>query len=206
MKFPNKKSKNFKDFLNLYKIEATKMFNEDHVEKLKKITNMLSKAYNSKKTIFVCGNGGSAAIAEHFVCDHQKLLDTTKKYKPRVTSLSSNLPLITALANDVSYSKIFSEQLRYNFLPGDILFVISASGNSPNIIEALKFANKNQISTISFTGFNGGKAKKISNINIHCKSFNYGIVEMMHHNYMNIVAQYLRQKVLSTSELKKTFF
>ena len=206
MKFPIKKSKNFEEFLNLYKIEATRMFNEDHVEKLKKITNILDKAYNSKKTIFVCGNGGSAAIAEHFVCDHQKLLDTTNKYKPRVISLSSNLPLITALANDMSYSKIFSEQLRYNFLPGDILFVISASGNSPNIIEALKFANKNQISTISFTGFNGGKAKKISNINIHCKSFNYGIVEMMHHNYMNIVAQYLRQKVLSTSKIKKTFF
>ena len=106
----------------------------------------------------------------------------------------------------MSYSKIFSEQLRYNFLPGDILFVISASGNSPNIIEALKFANKNQISTISFTGFNGGKAKKISNINIHCKSFNYGIVEMMHHNYMNIIAQYLRQKVLSTPKVKKIFF
>ena len=84
--------------------------------------------------------------------DHQKILNTTKKYKPRVISLSSNLPLITALANGMDYSK------------------------------------------------------KISNINMHCKSFNYGIVEMMHHNYMNIVAQYLRQKILSTSKIKKTFF
>jgi phosphoheptose isomerase len=116
------------------------------------------------------------------------------------------LPLITAIANDVDYSSVFSDQLKYNFESGDILFVISASGNSPNILEALKFAKKNKIFTISFTGFNGGKAKKLSDINLHCRSFNYGIVEMMHHNFMNIIAQYLRQKVLSKKEIKKVFF
>lgn len=206
MKFPNKKSKNFKEFLEAYKKEANRLINENHQTELEKISKILFKFYNSKKTLFVCGNGGSASIAEHFVCDHQKLLASTKRFKPKVISLSSNLPLITAIANDVDYSSVFSDQLKYNFESGDILFVISASGNSPNILEALKFAKKNKIFTISFTGFNGGKAKKLSDINLHCRSFNYGIVEMMHHNFMNIIAQYLRQKVLSKKEIKKVFF
>ena len=206
MKFPNKKFKNFSAFLGAYKDEASRMFDENHVIKLEKIANVLSKTYRSQKTLFVCGNGGSASIAEHFVCDHQKLLATTKKFLPKVISLSSNLPLITAIANDTDYSNIFSDQLRYNYKPGDMLFVISASGNSPNIVNALKFAKQKKLFSISFTGFSGGKAKKLSNINIHCKSYNYGIVEMMHHNYMNIVAQYLRQKVLSKSDIKKIYF
>ena len=206
MKFPIKKSYNFKHFYNLYKGEAIRMFSEDHTKNLRKIAKILERAYNTNSTIFVCGNGGSAAIAEHFVCDHQKLLETTKKYRPKVISLSSNLPLISAISNDYDYSKIFSEQLKYNFSKGDILFIISASGNSKNIIEVLKFAKKQKLKTISFTGFSGGKAKNISEINIHCKSYNYGIVEMMHHNYMNIIAQYLRQKVLTEPQIKKLFF
>ena len=206
MKFPNKKFKNFYEFIGAYKNEALRMFDENHVNKLVKISNLLSKTYRSQKTLFVCGNGGSASIAEHFVCDHQKLLATTNKFLPKVISLSSNLALITAIANDSDYSNIFSDQLRYNYKPGDMLFVISASGNSPNIVNALKFAKQKKLFSISFTGFSGGKAKKLSNINIHCKSFNYGIVEMMHHNYMNIIAQYLRQKVLSKSEIKKIYF
>ena len=206
MKFPNKKFKNFYEFLGAYKDEASRMFNENHTIKLEKIANVLAKTYMSQKTLFVCGNGGSAAIAEHFVCDHQKLLATTKKFLPKVISLSSNLPLITAIANDTDYSNIFSDQLKYNYKPGDMLFVISASGNSPNIVNALKFAKKKKLYSISLTGFSGGKAKKLSDINIHCKSFNYGIVEMMHHNYMNIIAQYLRQKVLSKSQIEKIYF
>tara|TARA_B100000131_G_C18011273_1_gene570600 strand:- start:166 stop:786 length:621 start_codon:yes stop_codon:yes gene_type:complete len=206
MKFPNKKFKNLREFLIAYKSEASKMFNENHVKKLEKIANILSKIYKSQKTLYVCGNGGSASIAEHFVCDHQKLLATTKKFLPKVISLSSNLPLITAIANDTDYSNIFSDQLKYNYRPGDMIFLISASGNSPNIVKALKFAKQKKIFSISFTGFDGGKAKELSNINIHCKSYNYGIVEMMHHNYMNIIAQYLRQKVLSKSDIKKIYF
>ena len=92
MKFPNKKFKNLREFLIAYKSEASKMFNENHVKKLEKIANILSKIYKSQKTLYVCGNGGSASIAEHFVCDHQKLLATTKKFLPKVISLSSNLP------------------------------------------------------------------------------------------------------------------
>lgn len=206
MKFPNKKFKNFYEFIGAYKDEALRMFDENHINKLVKISNLLSKTYRSQKTLFVCGNGGSAAIAEHFACDHQKSLAATKKFLPKVISLSSNLALITAIANDSDYSNIFSDQLRYNYKPGDMLFVISASGNSPNIVNALKFAKQKKLFSISFTGFSGGEAKKLSNINIHCKSFNYGIVEMMHHNYMNIIAQYLRQKVLSKSEIKKIYF
>ena len=206
MKFPNKKFKNFNEFLNAYKSEALKIFNENHTSKLEKIANILSKAYKSQKTLYVFGNGGSAAIAEHFVCDHQKLLATTKKFLPKVISLSSNLPLITAIANDSNYSKVFLDQLKYNYKSGDMIFVISASGNSPNVVNALKFARQKKIFSFSFTGFDGGKAKRLSNINIHCKSYNYGIVEMMHHNYMNIIAQYLRQKVLSKSDIKKIYF
>ena len=167
MKFPNKKFKNLREFLIAYKSEASKMFNENHVKKLEKIANILSKIYKSQKTLYVCGNGGSASIAEHFVCDHQKLLATTKKFLPKVISLSSNLPLITAIANDTDYSNIFSDQLRYNYKPGDMLFVISASGNSPNIVNALKVGNEIGMKTFAILGYTGGDCKKLAQHPIH---------------------------------------
>ena len=201
-----KKYRILKNYCDDYFNELNTCVNEQAQKDLKKITDFLLIKYKKKKNIFVCGNGGSAAIANHFECDHKKILSETKKINPRIISLCSNNPLITAIANDFSYNQVFKKQLQYLSNNDDVLITISSSGNSNNIIEAIKFAKKKSIKVISFTGFNGGRSKVICDMNLHVNSHNYGIIENLHHAYMNIISQYIKLNILNNSEIKKYKF
>ena len=167
-KFPNIKYYKSNFYYNDYLKEHYKTFENLSTTNLNRIINIINKKYLLGKKIFVCGNGGSAALANHFACDHQKILSSIKKIKPRLLSLCSNIPLITAISNDKKYDDVFSDQIIAQGSKGDILICISSSGNSKNIIKAIKSAKKIGIYSISFTGFDGGYAKKNSNINLHC--------------------------------------
>lgn len=147
-----------------------------------------------RASIFVCGNGGSASIAEHFSCDHSKGVRTdTASLRPNVVSLASNMAVITAIGNDLGYDKIFSKQLEFsNGGAGDILIAVSSSGNSPNIIRAIEQANELQMVTIALVGFDGGVAGQMANVTVHVNSDNYGIVEDCHQIIMHSWAQALR--------------
>ena len=207
MKFPNKKYINVINFKNDYFKTLSSTFDSINELNLKKIINLLEKNYKKRGIkILVCGNGGSAAISNHFACDHQKIIYETGKIKHFIISLSSNNSLITAISNDNDYSMVFSDQIKQIGSKGDILIVISSSGKSKNIINAIKVAKKLSIKTISFTGFTGGTTKKISDLNIHINSNNYGIIESMHHNLMNLISQYIKHKVISKNKIKKTIF
>lgn len=207
MKFPNKKYKNINSFFKDYFTNLNSSLDKINFSNLEKIINLLGKKYkNGKNKIFVCGNGGSAALSDHFACDHQKILFETKKFRPFVISLVSNHALGTAISNDVNYKSIFSEQLKQMATKDDILIVISSSGRSKNIIEAVKWANKNKMISISFTGFDGGLVKKISKINLHINSNNYGIIEANHQSLINIISQFLKLKNLSLKTIKKIKF
>ena len=173
---------------------------------LRNIIKIITSNYKKKKKIFVCGNGGSAAIANHFECDHKKILSETNKINPRIISLCSNNPLITAISNDISYNEVFKKQLEYLADKQDVLITISSSGNSENIIKAIKYAKSKKIKTLSFTGFDGGRAKKLSDYNIHVDSLNYGVVENLHHACMNIISQFIRNNVSNLFEIKKYKF
>ena len=201
-----KKYKILKNYFDNYLNELNTCVNEQTQRDLKKITNFLLIKYKKKKNIFVCGNGGSAAIANHFECDHKKILSETKKINPRIISLCSNNPLITAIANDFSYDQVFKKQLQYLSNNDDVLITISSSGNSQNIIEAIKFAKKKSIKVISFTGFNGGRSKVTCDMNLHVNSNNYGIIENLHHAYMNIISQYIKLNILNNSQIKNFKF
>ena len=207
MKFPNKKYINLKHYFDDYYNELNLSMSSVNINNLKKVINLLRKIYKSgKNKVFVCGNGGSAALAEHFACDHQKILFETKKFRPSVYSLVSNSAIGTAISNDVKYEAIFSEQLKYQSSKGDILIVISSSGKSKNIVEAVKWANKNKLISISMTGFDGGTVKRISRHNLHVSSKNYGIIEANHQSLMNIISQYLKMKELELRSIKKVNF
>jgi len=207
MKFPNKKYKKIENFFEDYFLNLNLSLKSINFHNLKKILLLLNKSYiKGKNKIFVCGNGGSAALANHFACDHQKILFETKNFKPFIISLVANNALGTAIANDISYSSIFSEQLNQMAKPNDILIVISSSGNSKNIIKAIKWANNNKMISISFTGFNGGVAKQISKYNLHISSNNYGIVEANHQSIINILSQYIKMNVLKENQIKKIKF
>tara|TARA_B100000989_G_scaffold151871_1_gene113332 strand:+ start:14435 stop:15058 length:624 start_codon:yes stop_codon:yes gene_type:complete len=207
MKFPKKKYSNIKTFSNDYFNNLTKSTKLIDLNNLDKICRIIEKSYrNKKRKVFVCGNGGSAALANHYACDHQKILYETKKIEPKILSLCTNIPLISAISNDNGYENTFVDQLKYNSNPLDILIIISSSGNSKNIVNALKWANKGKLTTISFTGFDGGASKKISNYNIHVPIFNYGIVEATHHSIINIISQYIKNRLLTKNQIIKNIF
>ena len=194
--FPNAKNLDLTSFISGYIDEMQKGYESIDVAKLEKVVNVLDSAIKRNATIYTCGNGGSASIAEHFVCDFLKGASADTSVQPIVHSLSSNNSTITAVANDISYDDIFSYQLKRYAKEGDILLCVSSSGNSRNIIKALSTAKSKNIKTISLVGFVGGGAKDISDDCIHIPIKNYGIVEDVHHSLMHMLAQYIRLKNL----------
>lgn len=178
---------NYREMLN----EALATVDTDWLEMMK---NELFRIYDRNNKLFVCGNGGSATISEHFSCDHSKGICFDTRIKPFVISLSSNVSLTTAIANDIGYEEVFSKQIEWFGTWNDGLLVISSSGNSPNIVNALKAANKNNISTMAMVGFDGGQAKELASVCVHVKSNNYGIVEDCHQILMHSLAQSIRKK------------
>jgi D-sedoheptulose 7-phosphate isomerase len=164
---------------------------------LKRAGELLESVIAAKGTVYACGNGGSAAIANHLTCDCLKGIRTATALKPRVISLSATVELITAIANDFSYEEIFSFQLSSLAEPGDLLIAISSSGNSPNIAGALTWAKANGVKTIAMTGFDGGAAAKLADVSLHVNAENYGVVEDVHQSLMHLLAQYVRHKNLT---------
>ena len=160
-------------------------------ENLDKAAKQILSTIKKNNNIFVCGNGGSAAIANHYVVDFLKFFKESSHYKPKITSFTNSIETITAISNDLSYDKIFSYQAENLCNKNDLIIIISSSGNSKNIVELLKFTKRKNIKTIGFSGFKGGYLKKNSNISIHINAENYGISEDSHHILMHALLQYL---------------
>jgi D-sedoheptulose 7-phosphate isomerase len=118
-------------------------------------------ARDSGRTIFLCGNGGSAATASHFANDLGKGGHNFSEKRFRVIALTDNVPWMTALANDVSYESVFVEQLKNFAQPGDVLFALSGSGNSPNVLRAVEYANSIGCLTLGVSAFGGGKLAQL---------------------------------------------
>ena len=183
--------KNFKNFLESYLSELVDSIKLSKIKQIEKASTKILQTVKKKGTIFVCGNGGSAAISNHYVCDYLKFLRQHTKLKPKVISLSSNLETITAISNDFSYDQIFKYQAESLFEKNDLVIVVSSSGNSKNVKELVKYSKKKGVKIIGFSGFKGGYLKKHSDISIHIPADNYGISEDSHHILMHIILQYL---------------
>ena len=205
MNFPKKKYIKIEDYFFDYLNVSNEVLKKIDMKILIKIANLLENKIKSNKNIFICGNGGSAAIANHYVADYLKLLRTNTKHKPKFISLVSNLELITAISNDINYDKIFSFQIESLANNKDLLIMISSSGNSKNLINALKIAKSKNMKIISFVGFNGGLIHKRSDLSLLSEVNNYGISEDIAHILMHIIIQFLRQKNL-VKDLKKVKF
>lgn len=167
---------------------------------------ILVAAYRRGAFVFACGNGGSAAIANHLQCDHLKGIRTATDLAPRVVSLSSNVELLTAIANDVAYDDVFAYQLESQAGPGDVLIAISSSGRSANIVRALSWAREHDVRTIALTGFDGGDARALAEVAIHVDGTNYGIVEDLHQTIMHALAQYIRQSRMTAASITASVF
>lgn len=194
MKKKNIPAKKF--FLN-YVNNLSNILKKEHFNELEKITIHLEKVIKNNKYIFVCGNGGSASIANHFLCDFNKgiKISSKKNLLPKVVSLTNSIELLTAISNDLGYDQIFEQQLENFSKKGDTLVVISCSGKSKNILKAIKFAIKRKLDIISLVGFNKNRfIKQSSKYYINLNTKNYGITEDLFQSIMHMISQYLRHK------------
>jgi D-sedoheptulose 7-phosphate isomerase/D-glycero-D-manno-heptose 1,7-bisphosphate phosphatase len=167
---------------------------------VRRAAEVLLRTYTDGREVFVCGNGGSAAIADHLECDHVKGVSTGTELSPHVRSLAANVSLLTAIANDFAYDEVFAFPLVRLSRAGDVLLTISSSGNSPNIIKAIECALARGLATIALTGFDGGAARQLAEISIHVDVANYGVVEDIHQGIIHVLAQYLRQSRIDPAD------
>ena len=174
-------------------VQLLQHLDQDAVGQL--ISHFLETREKGKK-IFFCGNGGSAATASHFANDIA--IGTRSLDKPfRAISLTDNVAILTAIANDDGYDYIFVQQLQNLMEPGDIVVAISASGNSANVVRALEHAKQQGNLTIALTGFSGGRIKEVADFSIHIKTTpgEYGPVEDMHMILDHLIGSYLMRAI-----------
>ena len=149
-------------------------------ESLQSIEHSLWETYERDGAIIICGNGGSAATASHFACDLSKWTICEDRPRVRAIALTDNIPVMLAWANDTHYERVFVEQLMNVYRTGDTLVAISGSGNSPNVLRAVEWANEQGINTISLTGFGGGQLAKITHAGVVVPSHFMPEVEDVH--------------------------
>ena len=202
-KFPSQKYSTAGAFVADYASAMAKALNSVRHGEIDRAVTALKRAIQADRLIFTCGNGGSAAIANHLTCDCSKGIASNTTLRPRVVSLSATVELITAIANDMAYPEVFAYQLKNAARPGDVLITISSSGDSENIIRALDWAGENGMTTIAMSGFSGGRSAQMADISLHVAAENYGVVEDVHQSLMHILAQYVRMSELP-SELVQT--
>ncbi len=169
------------------------------LESLDSIVNTIHKTYLNRKQIFIIGNGGSASTASHMMNDLNKGTLGHNGDAPwprfRAIALTDNISLITAWANDADYKLIYSEPLRNLAEPGDLLIAISASGNSPNIVQAVSTAKELGVTVIGLSGFGGGKLLEMADACFVVPSKEYGPVEDIHMILDHIITGYLFDKL-----------
>jgi D-sedoheptulose 7-phosphate isomerase len=159
------------------------------------IVGVMMQAYESSRRIYLFGNGGSAALASHFACDLGKGAANGSGKRFRALALTDNIPMMTAWANDTNYEDVFAEQL-VNFVDdGDVVFAISGSGRSPNVLKALKVAREANAFTIGLTGFRGGLMKDLCDLCLVVPSDNMQIIEDLHLSVTHAVYTALRAKI-----------
>ena len=161
-----------------------------HPAQIAEVVEIVRQARDSGNRIYAVGNGGSASNASHFVNDMGKGASVGREKRFKVIPLADNVEWMTALSNDLCYEDVFVEQLRNFAEPGDVLIAISGSGNSENVLRAVRYANEVGCLTVGLTGFGGGKLKDLAQRSIVVDSDHMGQVEDMHLILLHIVCYY----------------
>lgn len=154
----------------------------------------LFRAYRNNKQVFVLGNGGSSSTASHMAADLAKNTIGPNMKRFRIVSLNDNAAIMTALANDIGYESVFSEQLTNLVQAGDVLIVVSASGNSPNVLKAMSYARSRSAEVVGLLGFDGGTAAELADIALVVPSDHYGVVEDVHLVINHILVDYFKTR------------
>jgi D-sedoheptulose 7-phosphate isomerase len=196
-----------KEYLANYTAELERCMKGFDEKEFQKIIDILAEAYKKDKQVFIAGNGGSAGSANHFVCDFGKnavdfksggepspsgLGGVSGKRRFRIISVSDNIEKFSALANDISFEETFSFQLGNLMNEGDVLIIISASGNSPNVVKACEFAKTKNARVIVLAGFKGGKIKAFADAAIVADLNSYEQIEDIHLIVLHMIVYYFK--------------
>ena len=181
------------EYARTYLAEAKATLQEAYLlDAVRRIAPILLRARTEGRTVFFFGNGGSASTASHFVVDISKVATRGEGRRIRCVGLSDNIPSMTAWANDADYSRIFSEQLKGLAGAGDVAVAISGSGNSPNVLEAVRAARTLGVTTIGLTGMGGGKLKDLVDVALVVPSNSMQHTEDVHVIVLHLLTAYLR--------------
>ena len=153
--------------------------------------DVVRAAFEEGRQIITCGNGGSAYAASHFITDWNKMINLATNRKFRGISLCDNLGMVTAFANDLSYDEVFAGQLKAIMAPGDLVVAISGSGNSPNVVKAVEYANANGATTLAVVGYDGGRLRQIARQTVWVPSFDMQLCEDAHLMFGHMVMKAL---------------
>jgi D-sedoheptulose 7-phosphate isomerase len=164
-------------------------------DRLVALGETLYRAYRTDKQVFTAGNGGSASTASHMAADLAKNTIGPNMPRFRVISLNDNVAMMTALANDLGYDSVFSEQLTNLIRAGDILIVVSASGHSPNILRAIRYAQEQSAEVVGLLGFGGGPAAAMVDLPIVVSSSDYGVVEDVHLIINHVMVDFFKTRL-----------
>jgi D-sedoheptulose 7-phosphate isomerase len=167
---------------------------------------IVEDAYEHRRWLYACGNGGSAAIANHLVRDHMKGASTDTDLLPRVQSLATNIEAVTAIADDHGYDDVFAYQLSTLAHPDDVLLTVSPTGDAESVVRACAWARTNGLRTIAMTGFDGGRTARLADVDLHVASDNRGVIQDVHQSLMHILAQYIRQARMPAEQVVAKVF
>jgi D-sedoheptulose 7-phosphate isomerase len=168
---------------------------------VKALADAIYRCYQERRFVFVIGNGGSGSSASHFCEDLGKCtlrredFDNDSKKRLRILSLTDNTPYILAWANDEGFERVFVEQLKNLASAGDLLIAISGSGNSPNVLRAVEWANRHELRTFGCTGYSGGKLRTLAQQGLHVPLDDMGIVESIHLTAFHWVVDHLHARI-----------
>jgi D-sedoheptulose 7-phosphate isomerase len=172
------------------------------LSEIDKIIDSLLECINSEGTIWIIGNGGSASTADHFEVDLSYVRLTHDPVTLKARSLCANSALLTAIGNDIGFAKIYSHQLLRNAGPGDVCFAVSASGNSPNLIEAFKVCTEKSVKKIALLGFDGGELLHLADESVLVQSEGglFGPVEDIHLSICHFIASAIKNRLFETAK------
>lgn len=181
------------DYVKSYKEKSVRILQRIPEKQIGQLIELLSTVREADGQIFVCGNGGSAATASHLANDLGKGASFGRKKRFRVLSLTDNVAWMTALANDTDYSQIFVEQLKNYARAEDLLMAFSGSGDSPNVLEAVEWANQKGLLTVGVTGRPGGKLAQLARYPILVESSHMGHIEEGHFLIQHLLSYYFME-------------
>jgi D-sedoheptulose 7-phosphate isomerase len=184
-----------------YFTSLQQLFSRLDLAVIDQMTEAIWENYENGHTLYIFGNGGSAALASHFACDIGKGTIAPNRKRLRTVSLTDNVPLLTALANDLAYKDIFSEQLAGLAERGDMVLAISGSGNSPNVVQGLEEAKKLRLHTLVLTGFAGGRVKAFADLCLIVPSENMQHIEDAHLCATHAIFRAIRHRMLHANGL-----